>query len=89
VEIHELKGKKSERDITYYVVGNYVSKQIAERMSDSHKWVCVGFSKKWKTFLEVYGKRAIEVWDKWLLSALFGRYHQNRLDTFSRGWLIV
>jgi hypothetical protein len=27
VEIHELKGKKPERGIAYYVVGNYVSKQ--------------------------------------------------------------
>jgi hypothetical protein len=63
VEIHELKGKKSERDIASYVIGNYVSKQPIRRMSYSQKWVCLGFSKKWKTFLDVYGKRAVEVWD--------------------------
>lgn len=68
VEIHEIKGKKSERDIAYYVVGNYVSKQPMERISYSQKWVCRGFAKKWKTFLEVYGKRTVEVWDEWLLS---------------------
>jgi hypothetical protein len=85
VEIHELKGKKSERDIAYYVVGNYVSKQPVERMSYSHKWVCVGFSRKWKTFLEAYGKRAIEVWIKWLFFAVFGHYYQKLLDAFSRG----
>jgi hypothetical protein len=45
------------------------------RISYSQKWVCKGFSKKWKTFLEVYGKRAIEVWDKWLL---FDEFHNHR-----------
>jgi hypothetical protein len=64
VEIHELKGRKSERDIGYYVVGNYVSKQPIERMSYSQNWVCRGFSKKWKKFFEVYGKRAVEVMGK-------------------------
>jgi hypothetical protein len=82
VEIHELKGKKSERDIAYYVVGNYVSKQPAERMSYSHKWVCVGFSKKWKVFLEVYGKRAVEVWDRWLVLADFHKHYELRLSAF-------
>ncbi len=67
VEIHELKGKKSERDIAYYVIGNYVSKQPLERISYSQKWVCKGFAKKWKEVLEVYEKRAVEVWDNWLL----------------------
>ncbi len=50
VEIHELKGKRSERDIAYYVVGNYVSKQPIERISYSQKWVCKGFSKNGKAF---------------------------------------
>ncbi len=84
VEIHELKGKKSERDIAYYVVGNYVSKQPIERISYSQKWVCKGFSKKWITFLEVYGKKAVEVWDKWLLEADFHNCHDTRLDVFAR-----
>jgi len=82
VESYELKGKKSEKDIAYYVVGNHVSKQPTERMSYSQKWVCVGFSKKWKTFLEVYGKRVIEVWNKWLFSADFSRYNQKKINAF-------
>lgn len=82
VEIHELKGKKSERDIAYYVVGNYVSKQPIKRMSYSQKWVCRGFSKKWKAFLEVYGKRAIEVWDKWLLTFVFHNHRDIKLAVF-------
>jgi hypothetical protein len=85
VEIHELKGKKSERDIAYYVVGNYVSKQPMERMSYSRKWVCVGFSNKWENFLEVYGKRAVEVWDKWLMTAEFCILHDRKLCMFSGG----
>jgi hypothetical protein len=85
VEIHELKGKKSERDIAYYVVGNYVSKQPAERMSYSHKWVCVGFAKKWKTFLEIYGKRVVEVWDNWLLYAKFSSYTAEKVTSFLGG----
>jgi hypothetical protein len=85
VEIHELKGKKSERDIAYYVVGNYVSKQPIKRMSYSQKWVCKGFSKKWKTFLEIYGKRAVEVWDKWLLSD-FKNYEDTRLSCLCLGF---
>ena len=85
VEIHELKGKKSERDIAYYVVGNYVSKQPIERISYSQKWVCKGFSKKCKTFLEVYGKRAIEVWNKWLLTANFTINHERKLQMFCGG----
>ena len=87
VEIHELKGKKSERDIAYYVVGNYVSKQPAERMSYSHKWVCIGFAKKWKNFLEVYGNRGVEVWSKWLLMAEIKIYHQVELEAFIDGQL--
>jgi hypothetical protein len=79
VEIHELKGKKSERDIAYYVVGNYVSKQPIKRMSYSQKWVCKGFSKKWTTFLQIYGKRAIEVWDKRLLFADFISYQEVKI----------
>lgn len=82
VEIHELKGKKSERDIAYYVIGNYVSKRPIKRMSYSQKWVCKGFSKKWKTFLETYGKRAVEVWDKWLLTADLGCYSETRMMLF-------
>ena len=82
VEIHELKGKKSVRDIAYYVVGNYVSKQPIERTSYSQKWVCKGFSIKWKTFLEVYGKSAVEVWDKWLLNAQFCIFLQTKLTFF-------
>jgi hypothetical protein len=62
-----------------------VSKQPAERMSYSHKWVCLGFSKKWKTFLITYGKRAIEVWDKWLISDVFKQWNQIKLDSFSCG----
>jgi hypothetical protein len=85
VEIHELKGKKSERDIAYYVVGNYVSRQPLERMSYSQKWVCKVFSKNWKTFLEVYGKRAVEVWDKWLLEIDFHIYFQRKIAAFSGG----
>jgi hypothetical protein len=85
VEIHELKGKKTEREITSYVVGNYVSKQPIERMSYSHKWVCIGFSKKWKKFLEVYSKRAVEVWDNWLLIANFCGYRDLKLDSFLGG----
>ena len=80
-----MKGKKSERDIAYYVVGNYVSKQPAERMSYSHKWVCVGFSKKWKTFLEIYGKKAVEAWDKWLSFADFRTYRTMNLTRFLDG----
>jgi len=85
VEIHELKGKKSERDIAYYVVGNYVSKQPVERMSYSQKWVCKGFSIKWKGFLEVYGKRAVEIWDKWLVQGDFHFYHETRLLVSEKG----
>jgi len=85
VEIHELRGKKSERDIAYYVVGNYVSKQPIKRMSYSQKWVCRGFCKKWKIFLEIYGKRAIEVWDKWLLYSSFNCYIQLDLNVFLGG----
>ena len=85
VEIHELKGKNSERDIAYYVVGNYVSKQPIERISYSQKWVRKGFAKKWKTFLEVYGKRAVEVWDKWLLSSSFYSYNCMKIDLFFDG----
>ena len=66
-----VKEQKIERDIAYYVIGNYVSKQPIERISYSQKWVCKGFSKKWKIFLEVYGKRAVEVRDKWLFNAEF------------------
>ncbi len=55
-----MKGKKTERDIAYYVVGDYVSKQPIERMRYSQKWVCKGFCKKWKDFLVTYGKRAIK-----------------------------
>ncbi len=83
VEIHELKGKKSERDIAYYVVGNYVSKQPIKRMSYSQKWVCRGFCKIWKTFLEIYKSRAIEVWDKWLKTSVFHYYRETRLCMFS------
>jgi hypothetical protein len=82
VEIHELKGKRSERDIAYYVIGNYVSKQPIKRISYSQKWVCRGFSTKWKTFLEVYGKRAVEVWDKWLLVADFHSFTTINLAVF-------
>jgi hypothetical protein len=82
VEIHELKGKKSERDIAYYVVGNYVSKQPIKRMSYSQKGVCRGFSRKWKEFLKVYGKKAIEVWDKWLLVADFHCYRETTITFF-------
>ncbi len=79
VEIHQLKGKKSEKDIAYYVVGNYVSKHPISRLSYSQKWVCKGFSKKWKTFIELYGKRAIELWDKWLILADFRHYKNSKL----------
>jgi hypothetical protein len=79
VEIHELRGKKSERDIAYYVVGNYVSRQPVERMSYSQKWVCKGFSKKWKIFLETYGERAIEVWDKWLTIAELSMFKEIKI----------
>jgi len=85
VEIHELKGKRSERDIAYYVVGNYVSKQPIERMSYSQKWVCKGFSRKWKTFLEVYGKRAVEVWDKWLVITSFPNSYDLEMNVFLGG----
>jgi hypothetical protein len=83
VEIHELKGKKSERDIAYYVIGNYVSKQPIERISYSQNWVCKGFAKKWKTFLEVYGKRAVEVWDDWLVVAEYSNYRDVTLSSFT------
>jgi hypothetical protein len=79
VEIHELKGKKSERDIAYYVVGNYVSKQPIKRMSYSQKWVCKGFAKKWKAFLQVYGKRAVEVWDRWRVTVQFQCFSPNEI----------
>lgn len=82
VEINELRGKKSEKDVAYYVVGNYVSKQPVERMSYSHKLVCVGFCKKWKIFLEIYGKRAIEVWDKWLCRTNFHKYVDTKITAF-------
>jgi len=67
------------------VVGNYVSKQPIERMSYSQKWVCKGFAKKWKAFLQVYRKRAIEVWDKWLLTNHFYNYHNPEIDAFLTG----
>ena len=60
------------------MVGNYVSKQPIERISYSQKWVCRGFSKKWKTFLEVYGSKAVEVWDKWLLGDFY-KYREAKL----------
>jgi hypothetical protein len=82
VEIHELKGKKSERAIAYYVVGNYVAKQPTERMSYSQNWVCVGFARKWKNFLVVYGKRAVEVWDKWLAAFEIHKYYNPLLEMF-------
>lgn len=43
--------------------------------------ICKGYSKKWKTFLEVYHKRAIEVWDKWILSD-FHSYQDIELARF-------
>jgi len=79
VEIHELKGMKSERDIAYYVVGNYVSKQPIKRISYSRNWVCKGFSKKWKDFLEIYGKRAVELWGKWVINTDFCSYRESNL----------
>lgn len=75
-----MKGKKSERDIAYYVVGNYVSKQPIKRVSYSQKWVCKGFSKKWKIFIETYGKRTIELWGKWLILADFKCYKDSKLS---------
>lgn len=83
VEIHELKRLKSERDIACYVVGNYVSKQPIKRISYSRNWVCRGFSKKWKTFKEAYGKRAVEPWGKWLLYADFLEHREIKLDAVS------
>lgn len=79
VEIHQLKGKKSEKDIAYYVVGNYVSKQPISRLSYSQKWVCKGFSKNWEVFIELYGKRAIDLWDKWLILTEFKYYRDSKL----------
>jgi hypothetical protein len=67
------------------VVGNYVSKQPIERISYSQKWVCKGSSKKWKTFLAVYGKRAVEAWDKWLLEADFKNNCETELAVFLEG----
>lgn len=84
VEIHQLKSKKSEKDIAYYVVGNYVSKQPISRLSYSQKWVCKGFSKKWQAFIVLYGKRAIELWDKWLLQSNFNKgYYQKTICGFN------
>ena len=40
VKIHELKGKKTERDIAYCLFSNYVSKQLTKRMSYAQKWYC-------------------------------------------------
>jgi hypothetical protein len=54
-------------------------------MSYSQKWVCRGFAKKWKTFLEVYGKRAVEIWDKWLLTADFQSYRETAFTAFLGG----
>jgi hypothetical protein len=81
--IHKVKGKKSELDIAYYVVGNYVSNQPIKRLSYSQKWVCRGFCKIWKRFLDTYHGRAVEVWDKWLLAFDLICYQEIRMSAFS------
>ena len=62
-----------------------MSKQPIKRMSYSQKWVCKGFAKKWKMFLEVYEKKAVEVWDKWLANADFHNYYHTKIVIFLGG----
>ena len=76
VEIYKLKVKS--QNATSLLRGWQLRFKAADRENKLFaKWVCKGFSKKWKMFLETYGKRAVEVWDEWLAFAEFRNFKEK------------
>lgn len=64
VNISSIKPRNSQK-LTFYMVGQYFSKQPLLRMSYGYSWVYQGFAKNFKKLIEILGyKRALEVWAK-------------------------
>lgn len=64
VDISEVDVKDQER-MSMYLVGRYFVNQPVLRMSYGQQWVCLGFVKKFKHMIEVYGfKRGLQLWNK-------------------------